>query len=80
MKANVLAAFDYKTDESVHLHMESICSAQVEMPAKMSTGVSANKISMWGTLKMKQLSPIGKGVMQGLRSDYNDDVFDKLAF
>ena len=62
------------------MHMETICFSSVSMPAKMNPKLSPSNLQMWGILKLKQQSPITKGVMSGLRSDYNDDVFDKLAY
>lgn len=56
-QANVIVAFDYATDETVILQMESLAVAGVHIPAH-SMSVSAKKIRMSGTLRFKQTAPI----------------------
>jgi len=50
--ANIIVAFDYKTDDIVSMQMESLAVAQVHVPA-MSMSVSASKMRMSGTLRFK---------------------------
>ena len=42
--------------------------------------VSASKIRMAGTLRLKQNSAIADGVDGGIRNIYNDDFFDQLEY
>ena len=77
--ANLIVAFDYKTDEIVNMQMEGLAVAQVNVPA-MSMSVSASKMRMSGTLRFKQISAIYDGVDGGIRSIYNDNFFDQLEF
>ena len=73
--ANMIVAFDYKTDDTVNMQMEALAVAQVHIPA-MSMSVSASKMRMSGTLRFKQVSAIYDGVDGGIRSIYNDNFFD----
>ena len=73
--ANMIVAFDYKTDEIVNMQMEGLAVAQVHLPA-LSMSVSASKMRISGTLRFKQISAIYDGVEGGMRSIYNDNFFD----
>jgi hypothetical protein len=39
--ASFLAAFDYQTSSNVHMQMETICAANLDIPQRMSSKVSA---------------------------------------
>ena len=51
-QANVIAAFDYQTQESVKMQMESLAVSQVTIPAG-SMNVCASKVTTSGTLRLK---------------------------
>jgi len=69
-QANVIVAFDYRTDETVSMQMESLAVAGVHI-ASQSMSVSAQKIRMSGTLRFKQTAPIQNGVNGGRHDVYN---------
>ena len=50
--ANIILGFDYQTDETVFMQMESLAVAQVHIPAA-SMSVAASKIRILGTLRFK---------------------------
>ncbi len=78
-QANVILAFDYQTQSTVRMQLQTLAMANVHLPAQ-SMSVSASKIRMTGTLKFKQTAPIDSGIGQGIRNTYNDDFFDQLEF
>lgn len=78
--ATIIAAFDYQTDQVVHMQMETLAVAQVSVPS--SVNVPVKNIKTTGHLKLEQQKPIGDGVGYGLdaaaRIEYNDDFFMQL--
>merc|ERR1712157_718364 len=78
-QANVIAAFDYQTDEIVKMQMEGLALAQVALPAQ-SMSVGAQKIRMSGALHFKQTAAISSGLEGDTRQDCNDAIFDQLEF
>lgn len=79
VKANFLAAFDYQTSGTVNMQMESLATTVFDVPGNMANNVTPSRLTSWGSLKLKQHSVLKHGVQEGLRSDFNDDFFDKLA-
>ena len=51
-QANIIAAFDYQTQDNVKMQMESLAVSQVSIPAG-SMNVCASKVTMSGTLRLK---------------------------
>lgn len=51
-QANVILAFDYQTDDTITMQMETLALAQVSVPAQ-SMSVSAQKLRISGHLRLK---------------------------
>ena len=51
-QANIIAAFDYQTQDNVKMQMESLAVSQVSIPTG-STDVCASKVTTSGTLRLK---------------------------
>ena len=61
------------------MQMESLAVSQVSIPAG-SMNVCASKVTMSGTLRLKQTSALTDGVQGGIRNIYNDNIFDQLEY
>jgi len=74
-QANVILGFDYQTDGTVNLQMETLAVAGIHIPSN-SMSVSASKIRVRGDLRFKQTAPIYGGISGGIHNKYNKDFFD----
>lgn len=80
--ATLIAAFDYQTDYSVHMQIESLAIAQVSVPGPNSIKVPVKSIKTQGNLSLVQKGPVTSGLGIGastrVRQTYNDNFFHEL--
>ena len=76
--ATIIAAFDYQTNDAVHMQMETLAVAHVTVPS--SVNVPVKHLKTTGQLKLEQQNSISEGIGYGIddtqkRTEYNDDFF-----